>query len=547
MVIKTPPITSPVIPTSPTASLQVSQAIAAQPPEIQQLNEKFVNTRRPHALLITNHGYPGPDTRWPHGGPDSGGQITYVNELAPRLVAEGFKVTIATRAFKTDQKYASFGQRLGAAFFSKEPLARYIYVPGIFDTFLPKEQIFVDLPAIGANLAYFLHEEAASVDKKPWEYIAWINSHYWDGGLIGQLLVQHWHQASALPLKKLNRHSWNAHSIGTLKEANMRREFDPEKGNVKLFEAQLAAMNFPIRERIERGLVGGAQHHELFPNLPAAAILVWTSEEIRDHIIALGKPDNTPLIHFPPGTDIRHYYPRMKINDKGVQAFFQFLVTNNEKTKKHGKQQVPESLIEEMKNNPQKFNVMVEASRMDDTKRKHIIIEAMQYLPKDTILFITGRRDDTGIYDNLLSRIDALNLRDRVFLLGFVSDEAMGPMQSLPQGPYPDQFRLAIGIGASRMEGWGMAVMDMTAGGMTLIASDMTPYASFLKNKDNAAVVIPVEGDEPRVYADAVLHFIKHPEEAWSMAERSLHIAQSLDWPQLIRNFLTTQGKKMEE
>ena len=87
-----------------------------------------------------------------------------------------------------------------------------------------------------------------------------------------------------------------------------------------------------------------------------------------------------------------------------------------------------------------------------------------------------------------------------------------------------------------------MSVMDGTAGGMTLIASAMTPYATFLKNRNDAAVVIPVKGDEPRAYADALLHFMGHPEEAWAMAARSLPIAGTLYWPTLIKQFLEAQG-----
>ncbi|MFH1755827.1 MAG: hypothetical protein ABIA59_09010, partial [Candidatus Latescibacterota bacterium] len=287
---------SPAITLSPT-----TQTIWQQPKDIQQLNEKFIAEPRPHALLITNHGYAGPT--FPPASPDSGGQITYVNNLATGLVEQGFKVTVATRSFTPDEQFANFGNRQGAAFFANTPHARYAFIPGIVDGFLPKEQIFADIPAIGANLAKFVADEAASQKMNPWNYVSWINSHYWDGGVVGQLLVRAWQQ-SAPGLEGLNKHAWNAHSIGTLKDRNMLALPAAVRAE-KLFQAQFAAMNFPMREHVERSLVGGAVNLfngsiALFPNCPPAPVLVYTSQEIHDHTRELGAPADARLVAFPP-------------------------------------------------------------------------------------------------------------------------------------------------------------------------------------------------------------------------------------------------------
>jgi glycosyltransferase involved in cell wall biosynthesis len=515
-----------------------THAIWQQPADVRELNDRFISTPRPHALLITNHGYAGPT--FPPASPDSGGQITYVNRLAENLVEQGFKVTVATRSFTPDEQFAAFGNRQGAAFFVGRPYARYVYIPGIDDNFLPKEQVFADLPAIGANLAAFVADEAGSLKKQPWEYISWINSHYWDGGVVGQLLVRAW-QRTAPKIKGLNRHAWNAHSIGTLKEQNM-LALPSDARAQKLFKAQHAAMNFPMREYVERSLIGGAVNTynsaiALYPHCPPAPVLVYTSQEIHDHIHNLDAPESARLVAFPPGTDVMRYYPRDNITHDDIQALFSYL---------HDIVYV--DTMERMHTNPQSLNVVVEASRMDATKRKEIVIKAMKYMPDDTICFITGKPDKKGVHDGLVRLIKELELWHRVFMLGMVPDELMGPLMSLPFGKGDDKFRTAIGVSASRMEGWGMAVMDMNAGGMPLIASSATPYAVRIKNDYDAAIVIPMgEGDEPMAYAQAMRSLIEDTARAYELGRLGLAAAQRFTWPGLVNNFVAEMNARFGE
>ncbi len=541
----TPPSSSLASNTIAASTSVVSQVIAQQPPDIRQLNEKFIVEDRPHALLITNHGYPGPDVRWPKGGPDSGGQITYVNKVAECLVAQGFKVTVATRSFQPDEEYAAYGNRLGVAFFHGLPLARYVYVPGIERGFVFKEQLFAELPVIAHNLSLFIREEARLAQKHPWEYVAWINSHYWDAGVIGQHLVMNWWVEAAGcgafkgSFESLNRHAWTSHSIGRLKQDNMDDEPPPNDEDAELTELrnnlrkwEYQAMNFPAREAVERGLIGGAIElyngpHALYPGLPPAPVLAYTSIDIKRYTEQLGMPKSAILVRFPPGTDFNAYYPRASISDDDVQKLFAFL-----------EDLLPHHLIARMKERPQSINVIVEASRMDATKRKEILIEAMSLMPDDTILLITGKPDKKGVFKSLKALIAERGLGDRAFLLGMVPDELMGPLMSLPHGERDDQFRLVIGAGASRMEGWGMAVMDMTAGGLPLVSSDRTPYATHLREHGDAAIVIPLGANEPQRYADAFTKLIADPHQARQLAARGREAAREFDWPALVEAFV---------
>jgi glycosyltransferase involved in cell wall biosynthesis len=205
-------------------------------------------------------------------------------------------------------------------------------------------------------------------------------------------------------------------------------------------------------------------------------------------------------------------------------------------------------MMERMRTNPQSLNVVVEASRMDATKRKEIVIEAMNHMSDDTVCLVTGKPDKNGVYDGLAGRIKDLNLGASVFLLGMVPDELMGPLMSLPFGKGDDRFRTAIGVGASRMEGWGMAVMDMNAGGLPLIASSATPYAVRLKEDYDAAIVIPMgEGDEPMAYAQAIRSLIEDPARAHEFGRLGLAAAQHFTWPGLVNNFVSEMNAQFGE
>ncbi|MBN1282984.1 MAG: glycosyltransferase [Proteobacteria bacterium] len=571
----------------------ISLAVAAQPARIRDQNDAFLAAARPHALLITNHGYPGPDVRWPASGPDSGGQITYVNKVAENLVPLGYKVTVATRAFRPDEKYAEYGDRRGVDFFENEPLARYVFVPGVEKGFVAKEQIFAELPVIAHNISHFMAEEARSAGVRPWEHVAWINSHYWDGGVIGQLVVRGWQHevlsewiadkfgfdpaslcnpmaggivrtvirglATYLSedpelagrLDAVNRHAWTSHSIGTLKRKNMDempRPDDVDESIRKLKEKarrwEYMAMNFSMRELVERALVGGAQlalGQLLYPDVPPVKLIAYTSAEILDQTRWLGMPEEMPLVRFPPGTEFEGFYPRDNVNHPDVQLLFHYLEGGADLSheEKHPiARAVPAEVVDRMRRDPQGLNVIVEASRMDETKRKALLVEVMPLLPKDTILLITGMRDGAGVYDGIRARIEELGLSDRVFLIGRVPARCMGPLCSLPHGDGSGKFRLAIGASASRMEGWGMSVMDMTAGGLPLVASDMIPYATYIADKGDAAVVVPMQEGEVERYAGVFRSLIDDPAAARDLAARGREAAREFDWSELTRMFL---------
>ncbi|MDO8528087.1 MAG: hypothetical protein Q7T03_10435, partial [Deltaproteobacteria bacterium] len=499
-----------VLPTS-----RILSIVARQDPTIQLRQKIFLENTSPHILLINTHGYAGPKV--PMGATDTGGQITYIHRKAVELAKLGYKVTIATRAFRPPPELEEFGTRQGIDFLpGSDGKVRYVFVEGMEEdraSFLPKEGIYADLPAIAHNLAEFIAEEAATAGLSPWEYFTWFESHYVDAGIVGQHLVRIWaHQIAAQYLKErfgpilgedlsvnsfrkegnlmgalsyyfgrrvltlwreehpgknqftakeillwavsklhwpksyratliegledksqnaqqlvweignrlmnvagdttdlgiilanINRHVFTPHSLGKLKEERMRLS-----GEAFRERTAFLSMNFPGRERAERSLLSGADI--LFANLPPSAVVVSTSDEVTDTAYRLGMSPARTLLRFEPGSDEEMYHPRPNMEDPDVSALFHHLEETGV---------VPKEILDCIRTAPQKFQIIVEAGRMDATKRKHILIRAMTHLPKNTLLFIAGPRDNKGVYDFLSNEIERLELKERVFLLGML-------------------------------------------------------------------------------------------------------------------------------
>jgi len=152
----------------------------------------YEQSERPAVALITNHGYGGVDL--PVGGaPDTGGQNLYVNSLARALDTLKFRVTIFARGgfpfFESDR-------------IRREPeyltdYVRYVFVPGGGDEFLRKEDIAVALDEQIDWLDAFIRKEAAEKACDPWDVYEFVNTHYWDGAIMGTRLVERWQNDAA--------------------------------------------------------------------------------------------------------------------------------------------------------------------------------------------------------------------------------------------------------------------------------------------------------------------------------------------------------------
>jgi hypothetical protein len=144
-------------------------------------------SNRKKVALITNHGYAGPNP--PIGNaPDTGGQNVYVNDLARALEEVGYEVFIFTRGGFPD--YHSDIMREGEARMSDN--SRYVYIPGGGDQFIRKEDISVALGEEAENLYAYINGLADIMGTEPWQVFDFVNTHYWDAGILGYDLIERW-------------------------------------------------------------------------------------------------------------------------------------------------------------------------------------------------------------------------------------------------------------------------------------------------------------------------------------------------------------------
>ena len=146
-------------------------------------------TARRSILLLSIHGYVA--ARPKLGRSDTGGQVSFVLEMARRLAREGHRVTVATRRFD--------GQPRAEAIASGASIVR---IPCGPDRFVAKE-------AMHEHLAEFVTGFLAW-QRGPRRGFDVVYSHYWDGGWSGEVIaeklgVPHVHVPHSLGIWKRER------------------------------------------------------------------------------------------------------------------------------------------------------------------------------------------------------------------------------------------------------------------------------------------------------------------------------------------------------
>ena len=141
-------------------------------------------------LMPSIHGYVAAEPEL--GRPDTGGQVTFVLELAKCLAALGYRVDILTRRFDDQPEVDPIDRGL-----------RVWRVPFGGPDFLRKEDMHDHLDELLANLLAEIKSRELSYDL--------VSSHYWDAGWLGQQVAEH--------LKIPHVHT--PHSLGSWKKQDM--------------------------------------------------------------------------------------------------------------------------------------------------------------------------------------------------------------------------------------------------------------------------------------------------------------------------------------
>src|SRR5262245_16543223 len=141
-------------------------------------------------LMISTHGYVA--ARPELGCPDTGGQVMYILEVSKCLARMGYEVDILTRQFENQPSFEELCDGV-----------KILRFPCGGSSFIPKESLCDVIPEWCRNvrqLGCYRSDE-----------IALISTHYWDAGLAGMYLAEHF----GVP------HMHTPRSLGGWKRASM--------------------------------------------------------------------------------------------------------------------------------------------------------------------------------------------------------------------------------------------------------------------------------------------------------------------------------------
>ena len=339
-------------------------------------------------MMISTHGYVAAEPEL--GKPDTGGQVLYVLELSKCLGRMGYNVDVLTRQFEGQPRADRVAERV-----------RVLRFPCGGDEFLPKETLVEHIPE-------WVDEVMRFIKAKRRKY-AFIDSHYWDAGVAGQML------ANRLGIP----HMHTPHSIGAWKRDNM----DGEAADLE------AKYNF--RERIRSEKVIYDECDALIATTPQQRDLLMRSE--------YDVPRNKVYV-IPPGYDDSRFFP---VSTASRQALKQELGVEG--------------------------RVVLALGRMAHNKGYDLLIRAMpvvtQRLEDARLMLAVGSTEPSEREREQIQELKdlaaELGIADRVIFRDYIPDEEL-----------PDFYRLAdVFALSSRYEPFGMTAVEAMACGTPAVVT----------------------------------------------------------------------------
>ncbi|MEJ2594320.1 MAG: glycosyltransferase family 4 protein [bacterium] len=295
----------------------------------------------------------------------------------------------------------------------------------------------------------------------------------------------------ARALDSVNRHAWTPHSLGIIKERNFRNK--PKEINREL--------KFRERRSHERVICDYS---------PAFAA---TSYEIAESLVTNLGVNIDDVLFFPPGVDTRIF---REYTEEEMKGLYQYLKDETGVEPERVKSSV----------------VYFETSRMDFTKRKDVLLKAFIEMERNekALLFIGGGPEN-DVFASLSEILgQQVEIRDRVFLLGFIPDEFLPMLFSLCD----------VYVSASEMEGFGMSVAQAAIIGKPVVSSNKIPFSNFYLEEE----AIIVQAGDVKGFARGMGKLLTDGEKRKNMGESSREKAMGLDWENLTRNFIVHLNKK---
>lgn len=161
------------------------------------------------------------------GKVDTGGQVTYVLELAKGLMRIGVDVDIFTRQFEDYKQVEIVRREAGHT-------TRIIRIPAGGDAFIPKERFFPIIDDLAEGAIKWIDEQGITYN--------FFHGHYWDGGILAAKLAKHYN----------SYHIWTPHSLGSWKRSRLL------KGGMSEAEVE-ERFNLNSRVKVEEEIIASAK------------------------------------------------------------------------------------------------------------------------------------------------------------------------------------------------------------------------------------------------------------------------------------------------
>ena len=167
-------------------------------------------------------------------------------------------------------------------------------------------------------------------------------------------------------------------------------------------------------------------------------------------------------------------------------------------------------------------------SRLEPQKRQELLIEAMSFVKTPVRLLLAGGSGNATHYESLVKQH---KVRDRVQLLGFVSDEELVRL-----------YAEALAVSYTPFdEDYGYVTLEgMLAAKPVVVTSDSGGAAELIEHGREGLVIDP----DPKAIADALDELYGNREPARKMGERGREKLQSmnLSWDNVVKKIISAAG-----
>ena len=399
----------------------------------------------PRIAMISTHGYVAAQP--PLGAVDTGGQVVYVLELSKKLAQLGYQVDIWTRQFEDQLELEYVCEHV-----------RIIRIPCGGPKFIPKEFLCDVLPQWSANALRFIERHGLGYE--------FINSHYWDAGIVGQQLSE-WLNVP---------HVHTPHSLGIWKMRQMETDYP---GDARKFEQQY---NFTERILRERNLYNDAN------------LVIATTPPQHDLLIDEYDAPTGNCRMIPPGYDDNRFFPVGEGSRNAIRSRLGF----------SGK-------------------VVLAIGRLARNKGYDLLVQGFSVLAErepDAVLHLAVGGTNPMPFEQTLmgelrSMVTQLGLEDRVQFGSFIPDEQL-----------PDYYRAAdLFVLSSRYEPFGMTAIEAMASGTPTVVTIHGGLHRALTFGRHALFADPLDSEDLGI---SMMKVLRYPKLRDRMARMGGHKARSL-------------------